>query len=56
MSRMVHTLLVNAHRTHELWPIFLAHVLEVRQGGGPSHRGEGGGALLIKAHHTVCWR
>ena len=34
LSRMVHTLLVNAHRTHELWPIFLAHVLEVREGGG----------------------
>ncbi len=29
LSRMADTLLCNLHRIHELWGIFLAHVLEV---------------------------
>ena len=29
LTRMVDTLLVNSHRLHDLWPIFLGHVLEV---------------------------
>ena len=30
LGRVVDMLLINAHRAHDLWPIFLAHVLEVR--------------------------
>lgn len=45
LSRMVDVLLYNLHRIHNLWPIFLDHLVELLSDGRPSVRAAATDAL-----------